>query len=94
LKKFETVVILDERGTEKQGVDFPAEFAGLVTENGGKMLETIPLGKKQLTYPIKKKKAGVYFSFIYEISPSKASVPRDKYRLDERVLRLRTYVTE
>ncbi len=94
MKKFETVVILDERAAENQAADFPKEFEELVTSNGGKMIETLPMGKKQLAYPIRKRKAGTYFDFKYELTPDKASAPRDKYRLDERILRLRTYVMD
>ncbi len=91
MKKFETVVIVDERITEKQGADFPVEFTDFIVSQGGKMIESVPLGKKQLTYPIKKRKTGTYFDFKYEISADKASAPREKYRLDERILRMRIY---
>lgn len=94
MKKFETLVILDEKAAEKEGADFQKEFQELITNNGGNILESTLMGKKQFTYPIKKRKAGTYIDFKYEISADKASLPIDKYRLDERVLRLRTYVIE
>jgi len=92
LKKYETVVILDEIAGENDGAEFQKEFKELINSNGGNVTEIISMGKRQFSYPIKKKKAGTYLDFKYEISSDKASLPKDKYKLDNRVLRLRTYL--
>jgi small subunit ribosomal protein S6 len=91
LKKYETIIILDEKYVEDQGKQFSEQFLELVKELGGNIVETVPMGKKQFTYQIKKRKAGVYWDFIYELLPSKVAAITEKYRLDERILRLRTY---
>jgi small subunit ribosomal protein S6 len=92
LKKYETIVILDERLVENQGKDFAEQFTQLIKENGGNHLETIQMGKKQFSYPIKKRKTGLYWDFIYELSPDKATVINEKYHLADKVLRIRTYL--
>ncbi len=45
------------------------------------------MGRRQFTYEINKRKAGLYFDFLFELAPSKVLAIKEKYKLDERVLR-------
>jgi len=88
LKKYEAVFILDMRKVEDEGKSFTEEFAKNVQSWGGKILESNPMGRKQFAREIRKRKAGVYWDYVYELDPLKAGEVREKYRLDERVVRL------
>jgi ribosomal protein S6 len=59
---------------------------------GGTMLKVTPLGRKQFVRPIKKHKAGVYLDFIFDLKEAVAAGLPDKYRLDERILRMQVLV--
>ncbi|MCQ2377635.1 MAG: 30S ribosomal protein S6 [Victivallaceae bacterium] len=87
MKKYEAVFILDIRKTDDDGAAFCKEFADLVKNLGGVLGESTPMGRKQFTYPIDKRRAGLYFDFVFEIETSGVKAIKDKYRLDERVLR-------
>ena len=45
------------------------------------------MGRKQFTYEINKRKAGLYFDFVFNIDEEKVIAIKDKFRLDARVLR-------
>lgn len=87
MKKYEAVFILDIRKSDDDGAAFCKEFSELLTTLGGTLGETLPMGRKQFTYPINKRRAGLYFDFVFDLEPAGVKAIKEKYRLDERVLR-------
>ena len=88
MKKYEAVFILDMRKVEDEGKAFSEELAKNIQSWGGSMVESIPMGRKQFAREINKRKAGIYWNYIFEIDPLKVKEIRDKYRLDERMIRM------
>lgn len=91
MKKYEAVFILDEHVVEDQGKQFSEEFVVFVKELGGQVELSNPMGRKQFTYEIKKRKAGCYWDFVFVAPPAAIAQIKDKYRLDERILRMRVF---
>ena len=87
MKKYEAVFILDIRKADDEAEGFSKEFAELITSLGGVMGETIPMGRKQFTYEINKRRAGLYFDFVFTLGADKVREIKEKYKLDARVLR-------
>jgi len=87
LKKYEAVFILDIRKAEDEGEAFGKEISALIEGFGGKVAAVNRLGRKQFSYEIKKRKAGIYLDLFFELDPLKVKDIKEKYRLDERVLR-------
>jgi len=87
LKKYEAIFILDIRKVEDEGEAFSKEFAALIGSSGGKVEESIPMGRIQFSYEINKRKAGIYWNFVFEAAADTNEKILDKFRLDERVLR-------
>ena len=94
MKKYESVFILDVRKIEDEGNALSKEFAGLVESWGGKMTSAVPMGRLQFSYEIKKRKAGIYWNFHFELGEEKVNLIREQYHLDERVLRILTIIDE
>ncbi len=88
MKKYEAVFILDIRKVEDEGKAFSEGLAKLIEQLGGKMNETTPMGRKQFAREIKKRKAGIYWNYIFTLDPLKVEEIRNKFRLDETVLRM------
>ena len=92
MKKYETIVILDERKISDDGKEFLAEIEEFITGDlGGKVVESVVMGKKQFAREIKKRKTGVYLDIVHEMDADKVVPLRDKYKLNETVLRMQTY---
>jgi small subunit ribosomal protein S6 len=87
LKKYEAIFILDVRKVEDEGEAFTKEFAALIGELGGKMEESVAMGRHQFASEIEKRKAGIYWNYIFQVKPEKIDVIRDKFHLDEKVVR-------
>ena len=51
------------------------------------MEAAVPMGRKQFTYEINKRRAGLYFDFVFTLGADKVREIKDKYKLDARVLR-------
>jgi ribosomal protein S6 len=49
------------------------------------------MGRKQFAREIKKKKTGIYLDIIHEMDADKVIELREKYRLNESVLRMQVY---
>lgn len=92
MKKYETVVILDERKVQDEGKAFAEEFATFVSAKGGIHSKTTFLGRKMFAREINKRKYGLYIDFWHELPESAMVDLPAKYRLDERVLRLQTFI--
>lgn len=91
MKKYEIVFILEEQRLEDQGEAFAAEFESFVKSNGGTIVESLPMGRKQFAREISKRKAGIYWDFIFSLDENKVKTIPDKFHLDERILRLQIY---
>lgn len=92
MKKYETIVVLDEKNVNNDGNDFLAELEKLLNgELKGKVIESVNMGRKQFAREMKKRKTGIYLDVVHEMTPDKEVALRDKFRLDNRVLRLQTY---
>lgn len=87
LKKYEAVFILDIRKVEDEGEAFSKELAEMIKGWGGEMLESVSMGRKQFAREIKKRKAGIYWNYIFNLDPENTDEIRKKFKLDERVLR-------
>lgn len=94
MKKYEAVYILDIRKVDDEGEAFSKEFAELVESLGGKMESATALGRKQFTYDINKRKAGIYWDFMFELDPLKIADIKNKYKLNDKVLRSMTLISE
>lgn len=87
MKKYEAVFILDLRKVEDEGKAFSDEFAKLIQSWGGNMVESVAMGRKPFAREIKKRKAGLYWNYVFELDPAKETQIREFFRLDERVVR-------
>ena len=87
MKKYEAVFILDIRKADDEGAAFCREFSELVAGLGGKVETTTAMGRKQFSYEINKRRAGLYFDFVFELGEQQVREIKAKYRLDARVLR-------
>lgn len=92
MKKYETVFILDERKVQDEGKAFSEEFSSMISGAGGEMVNVTPLGRKQFAREIRKRKAGIYYDFVIKVKESLAKDLSDKYKRDERVLRMQVFV--
>ena len=87
MKKYESVFILDIRKTDDNGAAFCNGFAELIKSLGGEVEKTVEMGRKQFTYEIDKRRAGLYFDFVFELAAAKVKEIKEKYKLDQRILR-------
>ena len=87
MKKYEAVFILDIRKSDDEGAAFSKEFGELIEALGGKLESATPMGRKQFTYEIDKRRAGLYFDFVFELAAAKVKEIKEKYKLDQRILR-------
>ena len=87
MKKYEAVVILDIRKADDEGASFCKELSEFIESLGGKMESASPMGRKQFTYEINKRRAGLYFDFVFTLGADKVREIKEKYKLDARVLR-------
>ena len=87
MKKYEAVFILDIRKSEDEGAAFTREFEELIVSLGGKLESTTPMGRRQFTYEIDKRRAGLYFDFVFELAPAAVKEIKERYKLDQRILR-------
>ena len=87
MKKYEAVFILDIRKVDDEGNAFSEELTELMKNWGGTMISSESLGRRQFAREINKRKASIYWSYVFESSPETIKKIGDKFRLDERVLR-------
>ena len=91
MKKYETIFILDESRFTGEGKNFIENLEPVIQEMGGEILETEELGHRQFAHPIKKKPSGIYWDIVMNLPVGKVNEFKDKFRLDQSVLRLEIF---
>ena len=88
MKKYEEVIILDPRAVEGNGDAFSDAFQASMKEMGGNVTRVKFFEQRTFAYPIKKRKTGIYWDYVVEAEGTFVAALKDKYRLNQSVLRL------
>lgn len=88
MRTYEAVFILDSRKLEDDGDAFARGVAKYAKSLGGQVKQRISMGRRQFASPIRKLRAGVYWDFVIELDPGQVAPFKERYRLNERVLRV------
>ena len=91
LKKYETVIILDEKKVQDEGKAFAEEFASAVSGAKGEMVNVNLVGRRMFAREIKKHKSGIYLDLVFNAKETFAVGLAEAYKLDSRVLRLQVF---
>lgn len=91
MRKYEAVFILNEKKVEGGSEAFADQVENLIKELGGNVSEKDNMGRRQFARPIGKQKAGFYWDFVFHLEAAKVEKLKDKYRLNEGVLRLAVF---
>ncbi|MFR9649365.1 MAG: 30S ribosomal protein S6 [Rikenellaceae bacterium] len=91
MNNYETVFIVTPVLSEAQVGEVADKFHGVITENGGQIVNKESWGLKKLAYPIQKKTTGFYFLVEFEAEGDIIAKLETQYRRDERVIRFLTF---
>ena len=91
MNNYETVFIVTPVLSEAQEQEVADKFQGVITENGGQIVNRENWGLKKLAYPIQKKTTGFYFLIEFAAEGDIINKLETQYRRDERVIRFLTF---
>lgn len=91
LNQYETVFIATPVLSEAQMKEAVEKFKGIITQNGGELVNDENWGLKKMAYPIQKKTTGFYELIEFKADPSFIKKLETEYRRDERVIRFLTF---
>ena len=91
MNNYETVFIVTPVLSEAQVQEVADKFQGVITENGGQIVNVENWGLKKLAYPIQKKTTGFYFLVEFEAEGALINKLETNYRRDERIIRFLTF---
>lgn len=92
MKKYEIILILDPQKVDDGGDAFVKQFEAAVGEAGGKLVSVDKMGRKQFAASIRKRTTGFYWSLVVELPPAKVAVLKERYHLDQTILRVRLFL--
>ena len=91
MNNYETVFIATPVLSDQQLEELAGKFRGVITENGGQIVNEEAWGLKKLAYPIQKKTTGYYFLFEFTGEGPIVEALETQYRRDERIIRFLTF---
>ncbi len=91
MNNYETVFIATPVLSETQVQELLGKFRGIITENGGQIINEEDWGLRKLAYPIQKKTTGFYFFLEFTGEGTLVETLELQYRRDERVIRFLTF---
>ncbi len=91
MNNYETVFIVTPVLSEAQVQEVADKFQGVITENGGQIVNREDWGLKKLAYPIQKKTTGFYYLIEFAAEGDIIEKIETQYRRDERVIRFLTF---
>ena len=91
MNNYETVFIVTPVLSEAQVAEVADKFQGIITENGGSIVNVENWGLRKLAYPIQKKSTGFYFLVESAGEGNLINTLETQYRRDERIIRFLTF---
>ncbi len=91
MNNYETVFIVTPVLSEAQVQEVADKFQGVITENGGQIVNKEAWGLKKLAYSIQKKTTGFYFLIEFTGEGQIVDTLETNFRRDERVIRFLTF---
>ena len=91
MNNYETVFIATPVLSEAQLDELFGKFQGVITENGGQIVNAEAWGLKKLAYAIQKKTTGYYFLIEFAGEGDLVEKLEKQYRRDERVIRFLSF---
>ncbi len=91
MNNYETVFIVTPVLSEAQVQEVADKFQGVITENGGQIVNKEAWGLKKLAYSIQKKTTGFYFLIEFTGEGKIVDTLETNFRRDERVIRFLTF---
>ncbi len=91
MNNYETVFIVTPVLSEAQVQEVADKFQGVITENGGQIVNRENWGLKKLAYPIQKKTTGFYFFIEFTGEGAIVDTIETQFRRDERIIRFLTF---
>ena len=91
MNNYETVFIATPVLSDVQVKEVLDKFQGVITENGGQIVNVEEWGLKKLAYPIQKKTTGFYYFIEFTGEGALINTLETQYRRDERVIRFLTF---
>ena len=91
MNNYETVFIATPVLSDVQVKELVSKFQGVITENGGQIVNFEDWGLRKLEYPIQKKTTGFYFFIEFQAEGNVINTLETQYRRDERVIRFLTF---
>ncbi|MBI4999629.1 30S ribosomal protein S6 [Candidatus Gottesmanbacteria bacterium] len=87
MRSYELTLILNSEIDKSSQEKILSKIKKIIADAGGKVGEVTEWGKRQLSYPIKKQKEGVYLFLNLELEGKEAKKIEEKLKLEENVLR-------
>jgi len=87
-RKYELVIIVDAKLPNEEKEDIRKEAVEVINKAGGKVINSqIWLEKQKLTFLIKKKSEGTYYTINFEAPGTTGDKVRSNLKLNEKILR-------
>lgn len=81
MKNYEIMFIVKPTLSEEDIKKVVKNFQDVITNNGGKITETVEMGQRELAYEMKKFKSGYYYVITLEANDDKAIKEFDRLAL-------------
>jgi small subunit ribosomal protein S6 len=91
MNNYETVFIVTPVLSDAQVQETADKFRGVITENGGQIVNEEAWGLRKLAYPIQKKTTGFYFLVEFTGEGGIINTLETQFRRDERIIRFLTF---
>lgn len=88
MKNYEGMLIIRPDLNEETMKAVTTQIADTLLKSNGQIEEAKIWGKRQLGYPIKKFKEGLFYLIFFKANPETISEIRKEYKLNENILRI------
>ncbi|MCF7854717.1 MAG: 30S ribosomal protein S6 [Candidatus Pacebacteria bacterium] len=94
MRTYEAVFVLDESKFDDAGDALAKEVEQNIEQLGGRVRKKTAMGRRPFSRPMKKKNAGIYWDFIFDMESSNVDSLEGIYRLNDAVLRTGIFLYE
>jgi ribosomal protein S6 len=94
MQLYDLLYIISNQFTDPEISSVKEQIEAILQKNNGKIIKTIEIGRRKLSYPIKQNRYGVYFRVFFNLEPINSKKLNRDFKLNLNIIRYQIIKTK
>ncbi len=94
MQLYDLLYIISNQFTDPEICSIKEQVEDIIQKNNGKIIKTIEIGRRKLSYPIKQNRYGIYFRVFFNLEPINSKKLNKDLKLNLNIIRYQIIKTK